>query len=160
VNIFDWALRRWFTKRYIRKMITRREDEHRNRLKAAQSLPALERQNLAAELNHFLWEWIEWLHSIEDKELIEQAKRMDIELGEIPLPEPDQFQRPGLWKIGEFGGEVLYTESRQAIRKTIRERMPVYRKEQRELVELYFKGVTLFIGAMGTIIALVAVLKK
>jgi hypothetical protein len=111
-------------------------------------------------LNHDLWEWIEWLHSIDDKELIEQAKRMDIELGEIPLPEPDQFQRPGLWKISSAGGEVLYTESQQAIIKTIRERMPVYRKEQRELVELYFKGVTLFIGAMGTIIALVAVLKK
>ncbi len=62
--------------------------------------------------------------------------------------------------MGEFGDEVLYAESRGAIRKAIRQRMPTYRKGQREVVELCFKGATLFIGAMGTVIALVTVLKK
>jgi hypothetical protein len=74
-TIFDWALRRWFSKRYIRKMMKRTEDENRDRLRAAQSLPALERQNLAAELNGQLWEWEDWLQSIEDNELIIQAKK-------------------------------------------------------------------------------------
>jgi hypothetical protein len=156
-TIFDWVLRRWFPKRYIRKMMKRTEDENRDRLRAAQSLPALERQKLAAELNSQLWEWGDWLQSIEDNELIKQAKNMEIDLDGIPFPEPDEFQQPGYWKQGTFGNELLYTESRQAIRKAVRERMPAYRKERREQVQFYW---SLFIGAMGTIIALVAVLKK
>src|SRR5258708_7937356 len=60
-TLFDWVLRRWFPKRYIRKMMKRAEDDHRDRLRAAQSLPVLERQNLRAELHHELSEWIEWL---------------------------------------------------------------------------------------------------
>jgi hypothetical protein len=126
-------------------------------LRAAQSLPALERQNLAGQLNTEFSEWIEWLDSIEDRELIKKAKRIDVDLDAIPLPEPDEFQRPGLWEMSAFGFEVLYPECRQEIKKAVRERMPVYRKEQREVVQFYW---TLFIGAMGTIIALAAVLKK
>ena len=36
-TIFDWVLRRWFLKQYIRKMITRTEADHRKRIREAQS---------------------------------------------------------------------------------------------------------------------------
>ena len=141
-------------------MMQRTEEENNDRLKGAQSLPPLERQNLRAELNHDFWEWIEWLNSIEDRELVKKAKTIDVDLDEIPLPEPDQFQQPSLWKFSEFGFEVLYDECRHAIKKAVRERMPAYRREQREGFDMYIKGSTLLIGLIGMVIALVTALKK
>jgi hypothetical protein len=120
----------------------------------------VERSNLERRLHNELWEWIEWLNCIEDKELIRKAKRIDVDLYDISFPEPDQFQNSGIWKINQFGQEVLYDESRKAIKKAIRERMPIYSKEQRELVDLWVKVATLFIAAMGAIMGVVSVLKK
>src|SRR5665213_1902102 len=156
-SILDSVRRRWLPKRYIRKMMKRTEDEHRDRLKAAHLLPVLERQNLNAEFANKLSEWTEWLDCIEDKELIREAKRIDVDLDDIPVPEPDQFKEPGLWQINGFGDEVLYPQVRHAINKAIRERKPVYRKERREAYQFY---ATLIFGLGGMLIALVSVLKK
>ena len=160
-TIFNRVLRRWFPKRYINKLMKSSGEEFRQQLQEirALGLPTLERQNREAELNAHadFWELREWLYSIEDKELTRRATKIGIDLDDIPFPEPEQFQRPGLRKMSSFGYEVLYDESRKAINKAVRERLPVYRKERREVVQFYW---TLFIGAMGTIIALAAVLKK
>ena len=42
----------------------------------------------------------------------------------------------------------------------MRERAPAYRKERREVWELWLKAATLAIGLMGSATAFVAVLKK
>jgi len=163
-EMIDCALRRWSPKRYCLRMLKRTERENRVRLKAAQSLPKLEYRNLRSELNSNLWEWIEWLHSIEDQELVLRAKKMDILLTDFITPEPDQFQDPDYFKIGEFGGKVLYAEMRDAITRAIRERMPLYRKERREIYEFYLKVVlgvgTIITGIGGTLIGILASIRK
>jgi hypothetical protein len=164
-TVFDWVLRRWFLKKYIRKMTKRTEADHRKRIREAQSsLTPTEIFNLKNELNFDLFELIEWEQNVEDRELIATANKLDIDLREIPRPEPEEFQEPGLWKVGSHGSEILYDESRREIKKAVRELMPEYRKERRDAVEFYIKIITLIVtvmtGLVGAATGLVALLKK
>jgi len=164
-KIFDWVQRRWFLKQHIRKMIKRTEADHRKRIREAQSsLTSTEIWNLRAELNLDLFDLLEWEQNVEDRELITTANKLDIDLGEIPRPEPEEYQEPGLWKVGSHGNEILYDESRREIKKAVRELMPEYRKERRDAVEFYIKIITLIMtvmtGFVGAATGLVALLKK
>ena len=115
-------------------------------------------------------EWYDWLTSIEDEELIDKAVQMDLSLDDIPMPNcaPDElgFVKPSHWDKAKmnFGTRVLYSDTRRALQKAIRERAPAYRKERREVREFYLK-LALGLGSAatgvgGTIIGIIASLSK
>jgi hypothetical protein len=158
-SIYDRALRRWFPKRYVNMMWRREEIEHRDKLKAVKSSD--ERQELEAWRNISDTIWGDWLTSIEDKELIKKATRMDLSLDDIPVPDCRPDETPGHWDTGDAGSRFLHSGTRRALLKAIRERAPAYRKERREMWEFYFKIVLGGFGGIGgTIMGIIAVLKK
>jgi hypothetical protein len=160
----DRVQRRWFVKRYIRRMIKRTEADHRIKMRAAQSLPAVERWNLQNYLNQDLFELLEWEQNIEDRELIATSNKIGVDIREIPRPDPEEHQVRSLWKVTSHGSEVLYDESRREIRRQVRERMPEYLKERRDAIDFYIKIITLVVtvmtGFVGAATGLVALLKK
>jgi hypothetical protein len=165
MNVFNRALRRWSPKRYCRWMLARAKRERREKLKAARELPAVEQRNLAAKLDWDMWGWQDWLQEIEESELVNRARKMDVYLDDIPLPPADdedsERQDPNShYRMGSSGNTLLHPDSRAALIKKVRERYPLYRKEQREIWELWMKAAALLIGVLGAASALVALLKK
>jgi hypothetical protein len=162
MKIFNNFLRRWFPKQYCLRGLKRTEEHHKKLLKAA---APQEKYDLKSELDSDIWEWLDWLTEIEDAELIAKAAKMDIYLDEIPLPplEPGE-DRPNHYRIGNFGNRLLCKESREALVRKVRERAATYRKERREIVELYIKVAAIIItgitGLLGAATGLVALLKK
>src|SRR5262249_35037642 len=168
-SICDRALRKWRPKRYIHMMMRRTEIQHREKLKTVKS--SLDRRELEAHHNFQMCEWYDWLTSIEDEELIDKAVQMDLSLDDIPMPNcaPDELgfvETPSHWDKTKmnFGTRVLYSDTRRALQKAIRERAPTYRKERREVREFYLK-LALGLGSAatgvgGTIIGIIASLSK
>jgi hypothetical protein len=158
MKIFDSFQRRWSTKQYALRGLRRTEEQHKKLLKAA---PPDKKYELKAELDSDIWEWIDWLTEIEDEELIAKAIKMDIYLDEILLPpsEPDERDQ-GHYRFGGFRNRLLLKESRDILVKKVRERGPAYRKERREIIELYIKAGTVIIGVLGASTGLVALLTK
>jgi hypothetical protein len=159
-RLFRW----WSPKRYCIWKLARLRREHKKKMNAARSLSTLERTNLDAELSSGMWELEEWLTEIEDTELVRKARKMDVYLEDIPIP---VIEEDGPWqphdrhyRIGGFGNELLDPACRDALVKAIRERYPTYRKERREVWELWIKGVTIVIGLIGAATGLVAIWKK
>jgi hypothetical protein len=154
------ALRRWFPKRYIHMMLRRTEIEYRDKLKTVKS--SADRQELAADHHFEMSDWEQWLASIEDEKLIKEAARMDLSLDDIPMF-VSLGKKTGHWDA-EIRDRVLYDDTRRALQKAIRERAPAYRKEKRERQEFYLKVVlgvmTAVTGLGGTIIGIIAFLKK
>lgn len=162
-NFYDRALRRWFPKRYVRMMMTRETVQHRQKVRAAKSRE--ERRELEVHHNWDMRDLEDWLTSIEDKELITRAARMDLSLDDIPTPasdDPNETRQH--WQDSECGSRVLCRDSRRALQKAIRERAPAYRRERREVYEFYLKIVLGVGGVMtgigGTLIGILSVLKK
>ena len=162
-SVYDRALRRWFPKRYVRKLMRRAEIDHEDQLSAVKS--RADRQELEASHNFEMRHLSEWLTSIEDKELIKKATRLDLSLDDIPmLEEGRDGEGPGHWDTGDTRTRFLYSDTRRALQKAIRERAPAYRKERREKQEFYLKPVLGVGGVMtgigGTIIGIISVPKK
>ena len=158
------VLRRWFPKRYCLRMLRRAEDEHKDRLAVARSLPLIDQRNLKAELDSALWEWFDWLQEIDDKKLIKKAHKMEVYLDDIPTAQPQQTEDDPHYETRSRGNTILRQESREVLIRKIHERAPTYRKERREVVELYIKigtlAATLIIGVLGALIGLVASFRK
>jgi hypothetical protein len=117
---------------------------------------------VADETSAEIREWEDWLAEIEDTAVVSRAKKMDIDLDDLPIPadEGNSNRVPSHYETSPFGNDILRFESRQALRKAMRERSPAYRKEQRETWDLLLKGVALAIGLVGATSGLVALLKK
>lgn len=139
------------------------------RIHAAQSLTPVERGNLFAERDHALYEWESWLAEIEDAKLVRRASRMDIYLDDIPVPADEEDRaswepQDRHYRFSDFANLILVPECRSALKKAMRERAPAYRKERREVWELWIKIGTLAVAALtgliGTAIGLVSLLKK
>jgi len=132
----------------------RREDLSRGKSPA-------ERRSVADETSAEIREWEEWLTEIEDNDLVATAKKMDIDLDDLPVRENEGICEHGPHYQGSpFGCAILRFESRTALRKAMRERSPAFRKERRETWDLLLKGATLAIGLVGAMTGLVAMLKK
>jgi hypothetical protein len=162
-SIYDRALRRWFPKRYIRMMMTRLTLEYHEKRKAAKSKD--DRWEIERDHDFAMEEWDDWLRSIDDRELVNKAARMDLSLDDFLIPESNRVEpKFGHWYESKFGSRILERDSRRALQKAIRERVPTYRKERRELYEFYLKiifGVgTAITGIGGTIIGIISILKK
>jgi hypothetical protein len=153
-------LRKWFPKRYCLMMLKRTETKNKEKLRAAQGLSLLDRRNLRAELDSDIWEWQDWLREIEDAQIVAQAPKMDVFLDEIPVPVARDARDSGHYTIGSFGNRHLRQESREALVTKIRERGPAYRRERREVIELWIKAGTVTVGILGAATGLVAFLKK
>ena len=123
-------------------------------------LSAQDRHDLRRKLDDDIWEWREWLCEIQDKELVAKALRMDVYLDEIPVPSPVDGLNKKHFTLGTFGNELLQHESREALVKKTREQLPAYRKERREIVELYMKAGTVIVGILGAATGFTAVWKK
>ena len=140
--------------------LARAEHRAREGMKAAKNLPALKRTKLRGKLEQDIWEYREWLCEIEDKELIAKALKMDIYLDEIPIPSPVEGLSQSHYVFGTFGNELLHSETREALIRKLREKLPAYRKERREILELYIKSGTVVIGVIGAATGMFAVLRK
>ncbi len=163
MNALERALRWWSPKRYCRWMLGRGKRERREKLNAARSLSAAEKQKLADQLYCDTQELREWLEEMEDAELIQRARKMDVYLEDIPLPPDDDLEElepNSHYRPGAFGNQLLHEDSHAALTKAMRERYPSYRKERREIWELWIKVLTLLIGLIGAATGLVALLKK
>jgi len=141
------------------------EENHKKQLKAASNLPPAKRQELKTELDSEAWEWLDSIREIEDTELVSRAAKMDVYIDEIPLPPPAyEGDSPRHYETGSFGNRYLHDETRSSLLAKTRERLPAYRKERREVVELYIKVATLAItgvtGLLGAATGLVALIKK
>jgi len=141
--------------------------ERSRRLKAAQSLTPLQRQNLRNELDFGICEWLDWLGEMEDKELARRAKKMDVYLIDIPLPKPavedrddPAYRAPSHFELGPYGNERLYSDSRAALTKAMHERFPAYRKERREILQLWINLIAVLTGLVGAATALVLACRK
>jgi hypothetical protein len=160
-EIYLKAERRWFTKRYIKRQIRIADAKYKEQLGESRklNLTPIERYNSEGRIYHDVGfdELFDWLRDIEDHDLVKRAKRIGLDLEDISFPEPEQFQKPGIWKIAGMGFEHLYDESRKAVAKQVREREPVYRKERRDGIQFY---ANLLFATLGFIVALVALIIK
>lgn len=131
MNIFRKVYVRIFPKVYIRRSIGGIERKFREKRHQAIDLPQLEQWNLEAEFHHELGEWLDWQRSIEDKDQVKRAKKMDILLDDIPIPPPDEddYRSSGHYYFGNSGDKLLQHDVRKAFETKIRERKPSYDKE-------------------------------
>lgn len=135
---------------------------HEEELKNA---PPERRNELVCEFHQCtLREWEEWLTSIEDAELVKKAEKAGVYLDDIPLPEDhDQSIRSVKYThfhYGEFGEKILDYDVRKTLRQNYRKKLPEYRKERREIIDLFIRGGGVFIGIIGGLTGLLAVYNK
>jgi hypothetical protein len=136
-SMHDRALRKWFPKRYIRMMMSRAEQERQEKIKAAKSQDG--RMEIEESYSFKMSVLSDQFMSIEDRELLKKAERMDLSLHDIPIPESNQNEKPSHW-YESYGCRILELDSRRALQKAVRERAPAYRKERREINELIFRN--------------------
>jgi hypothetical protein len=165
MNCFRKGFMRLFPRVYIRRSIARIERKFRERRLEAIKLPQVERWNLEAEFRHELDEWLQWQRCIEDRVLINRAKKMDILLDDIPTPDVQfDLKDEGHYRLNDYGQDILRYEVRDALINKVRERKHSYDKEQREKNEFYVKITTGIISALtgliGATIGLFTVLNK
>jgi len=92
---------------------------------------------------------------------------MDIYLEDIPLPKPvvddredPAYRAPSHFELGPYGNERLHCDSRAALAKAMRERLPAYRKERREVLQLWINFIAVLTGLVGAATALVVAWRK
>jgi hypothetical protein len=153
-TIFNRLQRRWFPKRYALRKLREQEDENRRKIKAAgSSLTAIEKYNLESELNHDLFEWIDWIQEIDDQKSVARARKMDIYLDDIPpSPSEDKIYDDGPHHTFSGGHRLLRPASRAALMAKIHERNPAYKRERREVIELWIKIGTLALALLTGLI--------
>jgi len=162
-KLFGRFLRWYSVKLYIRRGLARDKRNNEKKLLAA-NLSGQKKLHYERELNEGLRGWDAWLWEVEDAEMIERAKKMDILLEDLPLlgfDKDDYSHKPHYCQgyDNEFGRNILNDESRTALRKAMSERMPAYRKERREYWELWLKAGALVMGIIGTATGFIATLK-
>jgi len=167
MNALERTFRFLSPKWYCRWGLNRATRERSEKLKATQSLSKIERQNLINQLDGEIYEWADWLGEMEDKELVRRARRMDIYLDDIPLPKRDAedredpaYRTPSHFELGPWGNNRLRSESRAALTKAMHERLPTYRRERREIRQLWINFLAVLTGLIGAATVFVTVWKK
>ena len=163
MTLFDWILRRISPKRYIMRGIKRDTKRHEENLKDA-TLSQSQKQNVIDEFYQCtMREWNEWLLSIEQAEMIARAKKMDVFLEDIPLPEFDESDmhaiRNSHYYYGMFGERLLCAESHKLLREAVKERRPIYRQECHARYQLWINFGLLLAGLLGAATGLATVLR-
>lgn len=157
----DTILRKFLPRRYCLMMSNRAEKEMRKQISAAKNKSAIERHNIKYHFDQQFQEWHEWITEIDDKVMIKKAAKMDIYLDDVPIPPSDSDSGwPSHYVVGTFGSVLLHSDVRDALIRKKRERMPAYRKERREVQELYAKYAAAITGIIGSLTGLFAVLMK
>lgn len=133
------------------------------KLKAAQSNE--ERINLQSEfVQCTLGEWQEWLTNIDDKELINRARKADVYLDDIPHAEHDEQDMHSLknshYYVGSFGDMLLDPTVKKSLTQTYRKRHPEYRKECKEIIGIWVQIGGAFTGILGALTGLIVVYNK
>jgi len=145
-------------------MIVGTRREINAKLREAQGLSRVEQRNLRDELNLDVFEWEAWLQEMEDQDTVKTANKMGIHLDDIPSAKSeddrDEDDRYRHYEIASWNNRVLRPESRRALLAKMRERAPLYRKERREIVEVYIKAAAAVVGVIGAMTGFVAVLMK
>lgn len=157
ISLHAKFMRRWFPKTYARSGRQRAERAYREPLRG---LPGERRREMKNQLTWEIQEWSDLLAEIEDAELVAKAAKMDIRLDEIPAPFSESENRRSHYEVSNFGYRLVCYETRNVLRNQIRDREPAFRKERRELVELYIKIIVALTGLLGGATGLVALLKK
>ena len=164
MNALERTFRFLSPKWYCQWGLSRAKRERSKKLKAARSLPKLERQNLIARLEHDVYEWADWLREMEDRKLVRRAAKMDVYLDDIPFPKLDEegsaSLRPSHYELGPYGNELLHNDTRTALEKAMREQFPAYRKERRDILQLWINLIAVLIGLVGAATALVVAWRK
>ncbi|MEQ1704791.1 MAG: hypothetical protein ABL867_02310 [Rickettsiales bacterium] len=162
MKLFRRFLRKFYTKHYIHSEIKRTQAEY-NKKRVTKGLSKDDRHYLEHNFSDDMRELDEWLEGIENQEMLKKAKKMDIELSDFPYPhfdEDDSYQiKNSHYYIGHFGERLLRFETRQLLRKAISEKAPAYKKEKRENIELFIKGILMLSAFMGTATGLISAIK-
>jgi hypothetical protein len=154
------TLRRLFPRTYIKRELARLR---RDTAALSRSFPrGVERQNQAGAIAQSIHELEEWQTSLDDEALERKAARIGVYLDEIEISyEDDPEVNDGPYHyVGRYGNRVLLDEFRNPLVQAIRAREPIYAKERREQIDLTVKLLTATSGFIGTVIGLVAVLRK
>lgn len=163
MNLYNQMLRRVSPKRYILRGMKRDAKQNREKLNNPK-LTHSQKNELLDEFHQVtMREWNEWLLSIEEAEMIARAKKMDVFLEDIPLPEFDEGDmhaiRNSHYYYGTFGERMLHHESRAKLRKAMHLRLPSYRQERHAIYQLWINAGLLIVGLLGAATGLATVIK-
>jgi len=85
-----------------------------------------------------------------------RGRKIGVYVEDQPLPPGQLFH----YDDSPFGGRYLSHASLVELRKAVRAREPEYRKERREVWDLWIKGAALAIGLLGAATGFVAILTR
>jgi hypothetical protein len=166
MTVFVMVMRRIWPKLYI-KLKRAQIDRNVRELKTRryQFTSSVDYQNTYSRLIYDRTEFDEWEQEIEDAELAKKALKLGIYLDEIdfrPIPDNMQVDRSyGPYRyIGTFGNTLFRDDFRRPLSKAVRAQELVYRKEQRERMEIMIKLIAALTGVLGTAIGVLAFVKK
>lgn len=148
-----------FPRLYCRYGRLRTERLYQENMRTSQNLSPDDRALLAHEREYDLQEWDDWLQELDDEKLVAKARKMDVDLDDIPLLPQEPNKRPSHYEFTNWSNRILAEESRRALRAKIRERAPSYRKERRETWALIIKLISFVIALIGAATGFVATLK-
>ncbi len=156
-------IRTFFPKFFTRRGMELDRKKYEQKLKTVKSNE--ERINLQSEfIQCTLREWQEWLMSIEDRELVNRAKKAGVYLDDIAYAEYDKDDMRSLrnshYYLGEFADMLLDPIVKRQLTQAYRKRLPEYRKERIELWGLWMKAGGVLIGIIGGLTGLFAVYNK
>jgi hypothetical protein len=152
MGFYDNVLRRWSPRRYYQRSL-RDLSEQIHRLEPSKSA---EEEQVIQHLQGGRLELYEKLRSIEDQELRDKANRLDIDFGELPLPE----NRASHYESGSFEDELLIESSRLELKRLVRERALINRNERREKLKILVTIIGALTGLLGVAVAFYALTIK
>jgi hypothetical protein len=154
----DQIRRRWWPERYCRNKISELERHYKQLMKESPKGTPL--MTLIDELHTERFEWYDWLRQIESDKLERRGAKIGVYVEDQPLPDGRSFHHDD----SPFGSKYLSHASLVEFRKAVRAREPEYRKERREVWDLWLKAIGIILsgatGVIGAIIGLVALLHK
>lgn len=104
-------------------------------------------------------EYHDWLQSITDSELIAKANKIGIYIDDFPAPDMGDectSDKP-YYTIGAYGDELLHHETRRQLISKVRQRMPEFHKERRDIWSFRVNSA---VGVIGAVTALLAIAKS
>jgi hypothetical protein len=157
-------IRKFFPEYYVRMNIAKCKRENKAELKKAGKLSAQEKYDMESYQHHSMVEWYDWLATIEEAELVKRANKMGVYLDDIECPKYEKGDYRSIpnshYYWGDFGDKLMHYDSFKALRKLVRQKEPIYRKERREEKEFWLKSFGVLIGVIGASTGFLAVYQK
>lgn len=140
--MIEWLKYRWRLNQLNRKV----DKEEKSYSESMSKAKGEEKQRLHAEAGSYIVPLLEEISCLKSKRLCQIANRLI-----VPIP---KVQEKPFWEYSHYtNGYYLSTEGINEVRKRIRQ-------ERLERCELVLKWIPAFVGIIGALIGLIAVMKK